>query len=330
MRGLMPRGMLGRRALLASGVMLADMTLAAARVGAQTTELRLGVLQFGTVQWVADVIRRHALDRRHGFTLTGRTLANTDAGRISLMAGANDVVLLDWPFVVAQRQAGNRLCFAPFSSATGGIMTPADSIIRGLGDLRGRRLGVAGGPADKSWLVVRAAAHAQPRIDLASEATCVYGAPPLLSAKLQQGELDAVLTYWNFAAKLEAAGFREVISVSDCLKALDIPPDLGMVGWVFAEDYKPINDFLAAVSEAEQMLADSPAEWDAVRPLMNADNDGVFRRLRDRFLHGRQIAEPDAQVRGAQRLLSVLHQAGAEANETLPPGVFWPVRHGSG
>src|ERR1700710_1984354 len=69
-------------------------------------EVRLGILQFGTIQWVAEIIRRHALDSKHGFTLNTVTLANTDAGRISLMAGASDVVASDWPFVAVQRTAG--------------------------------------------------------------------------------------------------------------------------------------------------------------------------------------------------------------------------------
>jgi len=92
---------------------------------APVPDLRLGILQFGTVQWVADVIRRHALDTKHGFALAPVTLANTDAGRISLMAGGSDVVVSDWPFVAVQRTAGTKLCFAPFSSSSGGVITAA-------------------------------------------------------------------------------------------------------------------------------------------------------------------------------------------------------------
>jgi NitT/TauT family transport system substrate-binding protein len=321
-----------RRALLAA---------AAAFIAVPTCAepaLRLGILQFGTVQWVADVIRRHELDTRHGFALNGNMLANTDAGRVSLLAGASDVILSDWPFVAVQRAAGTKLSFAPFSSSSGGIMTAHDSPIQGLADLRGRKLGVAGGPADKSWLLVQAAARLQ-GIDLATEARPVYGAPPLLGAKLQQGELDAVLTYWNFAAKLEAAGFREAVAVANCTKALGISPRIGMIGFVFHEDWaeanRPVIDgFLTAVDEAGRLLADSDAEWTAVRPLMDADDDGLFARLRGRFRAGMTVADADEQALGAARLLTVLHETGgAQATggiEALPPGVFWPVRHGAG
>jgi NitT/TauT family transport system substrate-binding protein len=68
------------------------------------------------------VIRRHRLDAAHGFTLATVPLASTDASRVAIMAGQADIVVLDWPFVAVQRGAGTKLCFAPFSSSSGGIM----------------------------------------------------------------------------------------------------------------------------------------------------------------------------------------------------------------
>ncbi len=323
---------LSRRTLLAAaGAFVAVPAMADPPV------LRLGILQFGTVQWIADVIRRHGLDTKHGFSLQGAMLANTDAGRVSLMAGASDVILSDWPFVAVQRASGTNLSFVPFSSASGGFMAAKESPIHALADLRGRKIGVAGGPADKSWLVVQAAARLQ-GIDLAKEASPVYGAPPLLGAKLQQGELDTVLTFWNFAAKLEAAGFREAISVSDCAAALGIPGNLSMVGFVFRQDWadanRPVIDgFLAAVDEAEHLLAGSLAEWTAVRPLMDASDEVLFVRLRDRFQSGMERANAEEQLRGATRLFALLRETGGSQAtggiDTLPPDVFWPVSHGA-
>ena len=314
----------------------AYMGLRKARAAESAPEVRLGILQFGTVQWVADVIRRHALDTKHGFALNTVTLANTDAGRVSLMAGASDVVASDWPFVAVQRAAGTKLCFAPFSSSSGGIMTGAQSAIRGLADLRGRKLGVAGGPVDKSWLIVQAAGRATQNIDLAAVADVVYGAPPLLGAKLRQGELDAVLTFWNFAADLEATGFRQAVSVAQCAEALGISPRISLVGFVFHEDWAKANQpaidgFLAAVNDAERLLGQSDEEWLAIRPLMNAGGDTLFARLRDRFRDGTSHEDMAGQQKAAETMFKVLHDTGGSRAtggiDTLPPGVFWPVRN---
>ncbi len=223
--------------------------------------MRLGVLQFGTVQWIAEVIRTHKLDATHGFALAATKLANTDAGRVALMAQADDVVVSDWMFAAAQRAAGTDLCFFPFSAALGGIMVRCGFVHRGFADLRGKRLGVAGGPVDKSWLLVRAAAHKTGGIDLASATQVVYGAPPLLSAKLRQGELDAVLTFWNFAAQLEASGCREIIAVEDCARDLGLPAHISLVGFVFRQEWADahraaIDGFLRAVADADAILSE--------------------------------------------------------------------------
>jgi NitT/TauT family transport system substrate-binding protein len=311
---------------------LSDMIVPAPRARAAAEALRLGVLQFGTVQWVAQVIRNHALDAAHGFALEEVVLANNDAGRVALMAGAAEIVVSDWIFVAAQRAAGTLLRFAPFSSASGGVMVQRDSPMRSLGDLAGRKLGIAGGPVDKSWLIVRAAGRAIDGLDLASAANVVYGAPPLLSAKLLQGELDAVLTYWNFAARLEAAGYRELISVVDCARALNVSDAPSLVGFVFHEDWanqhqSTINGFLAAVSEAQTLLAQSDAEWQRIRPLMEAQDDALFANLKRRFVAGIARPSTEAQERAASQLFEVLLRTGGSRAtagiEQLPKGIFW-------
>ena len=284
------------------------------------------------MQWIADVIRRNGLDTAHGMSLQTVLLANTDAGRVALMAGSADVIVSDWVFAAVQRAAGSPLCFAPFSNATGGIMARGDSPLRCLADLAGRTLGVAGGPIDKSWLLVQAAARAQ-GTELAERARVVYGAPPLLSAKLQQGELDAVLTFWNFAARLQAAGYREVVSVAACSESLGLPPALGLVGYVFRQDWAErnratIDGFLAAGAEADRRLATSNAEWDAIRPLMDAASDPVFEILKQRYRAGIPRATTAEEQQTAARVLDLLLRTGgpkATGGLTrLPDGLFWP------
>ena len=204
-----------RRAFSGAALALACAgTLGSARA---QSEVRLGVLQFGTVQWIADVIRRNGLEASHGIALRTLILANSDAGRIALMANSADVVVSDWLFAAAQRSVGTRLCFAPFSDATGGVMVDSGLDLGRTDGPKSAKIGVAGGSIDKSWLLVQAAGQAK-GIDLARATRVAFGAPPLLNAKLLQGELDAVLTYWNFAARLQAAGCRQVVSVADCAR----------------------------------------------------------------------------------------------------------------
>jgi NitT/TauT family transport system substrate-binding protein len=278
------------------------------------------------------VIRRHGLDRANGFSLDLMMLPGNDAGRVAVMARSADIVVSDWFFAASRRAAGTPLSFAPFSSALGGVLVRADSPIRRLHDLVGRRLGVAGGPEDKSWLLVQAAAH-KTGLDLARAAEIEFAAPPLLDAKLIQGELDSVLTFWTFVARLEASGFRQVIAVNECAHALGLGIPC-LVGFVFRSDWaelhRPVLDgFLAAVHQAESILTGSAAEWRAVRPLMQAPDEALFQNLRHRFIAGLTNPDPVEEQRNATRILEILlHADGPRATaglSSLPQGIFWPT-----
>jgi NitT/TauT family transport system substrate-binding protein len=295
-------------------------------------ELRLGVLAFGTVQWVASVIQHHGLDRAHGFVLITVPLGNNDSAKVALLGGAVDVIVSDWLFVGTERARGLSLVFSPFSSTTGAVVVGHNSPLRGLKDLTRCRLGVAGGPYDKSWMIVRAAAKRENGIDLAGAADLAYAAPPLLSANLTHGGLDAVLTYWNFVAALEVEGFRPLVTVSACAVELGLPAHPPLIGYVFKEAWAQknphlIDSFLAASAEAEDLLVRSDKAWDAVRPLMHAEDDRLFAHLRAGFRAGVVHTSPSIEAAAADRLFSILHATGGKEATAglsrLPSGVFW-------
>jgi NitT/TauT family transport system substrate-binding protein len=318
-----------RRSFLVAAGVFAPLAAGAA---ASLPEVRLGVLAFGTVQWVASVIRGHGLDRAHGFLLVTKRLANNDSAKVALLGGAVDIIVADWLFVGTERMRGLPLSFAPLSSASGAIVLGRNSAVRGLKDLAHRRLGVAGGPYDKSWMIVRAAAKRESGIDLAETADIVYAAPPLLSARLAQGGLDAVLTYWNYVAALEVAGFRPLVTVSACAETLGLPAHPPLGGYVFRKAWAEknlhlIGGFLAASAAAEDLLARSDQAWEAIRPLMHAEDDRLFARLKAGFRAGIVHTSPREEVAAANRLFAILHTLGGNAAtgglDRLPPGVFW-------
>ena len=209
------------------------------RSGSAAT-IRVAVQKTGTFAWELAVIRAHGLDRQANLAIEVDELASPEAGKIALRGGSADVIVSDWLWVSRQRGLGARLTFYPFSSALGAVMVPNQSPIRTLADLKGRTLAVAGGPIDKSWLLLRAAMK-QDGIDPKSASTIVYGAPPLLAAKTRSGEMDANLNYWNFCAALEANGFRRLIGIEDILPKLGARGRTAMIGYVFDEDWGNAN-----------------------------------------------------------------------------------------
>src|SRR5262245_4182525 len=194
--------------------------------------VRLAIQKTGTLAWEVDVARAHGLDRAAGITIASTELASPEAGKIALRSGTVDIIVTDWLWASRERSLGADLVFYPYSSTLGAVMVPMPSPIRGLADLRGRKLAVAGGPIDKSWLLLQGAMK-QDGIDLKTEAAIAYGAPVLLAEKTRQGEMDATLNYWNICAALEAKGFRRVAGVEDILPKLGAKGRSAMLGYVF-------------------------------------------------------------------------------------------------
>ncbi len=169
-------------------------------------------------------------------------------------------------------------------------------------------------------------------IDLSTDAEPAFGAPPLLSEKLQSGELDAALTFWNFCARLEAAGFVPVISGLDAAKAMGAKGAISAVGYTFSEKWAAANldavkGFVAASREAKEILRTSDQEWERIRPMMMAKDDAVFAKLRDRFREGIPSRPVADEIADAKVLFQVLADLGGEdlvgKAKTFADGTFW-------
>ena len=291
--------------------------------------LRIGVQKTGTFAWQLDVIRRHGLAA--GLDLKISEYASPDAGKLALNSGSVDVAVVDWLWVARSRALGAKLLFYPYSSAVGSIMVKDDSPLRKIDDLKGRVLAVAGGPLDKSWLIVQAAAMRQ-GIDLKREATLEFGAPPLIFQKLQQGEAEASLNFWNFCARLETQGYRRLLDVRDAEIALGLAQPVALIGYAFSEDFaashkRTIDRFIAAAQSADDIMRRSDAEWNALRPLMNAEDERTFKAFRDRTRDGmprRPVAAEEADARTLFRTLAAI--GGPELvgpGRELDPGLYY-------
>jgi NitT/TauT family transport system substrate-binding protein len=311
------------------------LVLGTASTWAAAETLRIGAQTTGTFAWQLDVIRRHGLAASAGLDLDVSQFASPEAGKLALNSGTVDLAVVDWLWVARARALGAKLLFYPYSSAAGAIMVKNDSPLRTIADLRGHVLAVAGGPLDKSWLIVQAAATRQ-GINLKRETTLQYGAPPLTTQKLLQGEADASLTFWNFCADLETQGYRSIFDVRAAETALGLTEPVALIGYAFSEQFAAdhagtIDRFIAAAQKADDILLRSDREWEALRPIMNAGDDRTFAAYRDRTREGmprRSIAAEEADARTLFKALASI--GGAELvgpSQELDPGLYYrPAR----
>jgi NitT/TauT family transport system substrate-binding protein len=294
--------------------------------------VRVGVLKFGTVNWELDAMKNAGFDHAAGIDVEIVAFASEDASNVALQAGGVDIIVSDWLWVSRLRADGADLTFVPYSSSVGAIMVPRASPLRALGDLKGRKLGVAGGPLDKSWLLIQGLAQRDHGFDLAADNEIVYGAAPLLAEKARQGELDAVLSFWHYCARLEADGFRRLVGAEDAAAALGATGPVSALGYVFSERWaqahpRAAQGFVEASHTTKALLASSDTEWERLAPLVRAEGAALL-TLRDRYREGipaRPAAEDEAD---AARLYAVLAKLGGERlvgrSPAMAAGTYWP------
>ena len=320
---------LSRRTLLAAGALAA----LPFHAYAASPKLRIGALKFGTLNWLIEAMKGEGIAAREGLDIEMVDFASGQATTVALQANDIDLIVSDWLWAMRRRTDGEDLKFAPFSNALGAVMVAADGPVKTLKDFRGRKLGVAGGALDKSWLLLRAYAKATLGRDLLEICEPVYGAPPLVSEQLALGRVEAVLTFWPFAARLDARGFKRLLDMNEVVTGLGINPTPPLVGFVWrerivAEKAGSLDAFFRATVATNKILAASDEAWVKLRPLMQANSVAEFMRLRDYYRAGIPGGFGAPELAACAKLYEVLASIGGPELVGPKPG-FDPALFGA-
>lgn len=303
-----------------------------AGVAGDLATVRVGSLKFGTVNWELDVIGHHKLDEAQGVKVEALVLGNKNASSIALQGGEVDVIVSDWIWVSRQRNEGKNYVFYPYSNAVGGILVHPDSGIESLTDLKGKKLGIAGGPVDKSWVMYQAWVKQEHGFELSKDVDAQFGAPPLLNKLMLRGDLDAVITFWKFGAKLKAAGMKPLISVPELLPAFGVDTSMPLLGWVFSEEWanknpETVDGFLKSSYAAKKLLQKSDDEWQRLKPKIKPKSDDELASLRETYRAGIPQSFSAKDIEGAKKIYALLAKTGGKKlvgrGQELADGTFW-------
>ena len=298
---------------------------------ANATPIRLGVLASGTLAWEVAAMKNEGLLEGAEFVLDTVSIANQQAGKVALQAGSVDMIVSDWIWTSAMRAQGNDYTFYPYSASAGGLMVPADSGIKTLADLKGKKIGIAGGELDKNWSLLKALGQKQ-QLDLNKTVEKVYGAPPLLNQQLTSQRIDALLTYWHFAARLEAQGYKQLMSGEDIIRDLGVTETVPSIGYVFKQSWadkhkSALQQFLKTARAAKDKLCDSDQAWEKIVNLTGTDDSATQRQLRKRYCQGRVASWGEAEQKAAEKIYQLLGQLSDNKitgkSKQLQAGTFW-------
>lgn len=296
--------------------------------------IKIGVQASGTLAWELSVLQIEAKSRHSAFRIESYPLANAEAGKIALQSGTVDMIVSDWIWVSRMRADGDDFTFYPYSTNSGALMVPEKSTIHKLADLKGKKLGIAGGELDKNWLLLQALAQ-QEHFGLNESVEKVFGAPPLINEQLRQGRVDAALNYWHFAAKLKNEGYRQLIDGKEIVGRLGIKENVPALGYVFRQGWAQaqlpaLTAFITASRQAKADICDSDKVWQQVVPLTQVDEKTTQDRLRQTYCEGevKQWGKPEQQA--AEKIYTILHNVSVNKltgkSGHIQAGTFWQFK----
>lgn len=311
---------------------LAAVVLASAASAQDLPVIRAATLETGTLNWELQTIIQNGLDEDNGFQLEAQGYADNPATRIALEGDEADIAVADWIWVARQRAAGKDYVAIPYSTAVGSLVVRDDSGVQTLEDLKGGKIGIAGGPLDKSWLILRAYAQDQYGFDLADESEQVYGAPPLIMKAAMDGETDGAINFWHFLAKMKAGGMREVMDVATAAETLGLDPNTPLLTYYmkgeWAEENPELVQALYAASRQAKDLLQEDSAWEGINDLVGAANETELAALKEGFRQGIPVEGP-VDNEAADRMLQVMAALGGEElvgeATSVPEGLFLEV-----
>jgi len=299
---------------------------------AEKTLIRLGVLAFGTVNWELRAMQQAKLMKTDQYQVQVLPMANPQASKIALLSGAVDMMVADWIWVSRQRGQGKDYSFYPYSNTTGALVLAKGSAIKSIQDLQAQKIAIAGGELDKNSLLLQALLQRQGQAQVFSQMEKIYGAPPLLTEQLKRGRVDALLTYWHYAARLQAQGYPVLLTGTDILRALGIKNKVASIGYVFsttwANQHKAaVNSFLDNTQVIKQRLCESEKTWQGIKSLVRAEKPAENKLLRQYYCSGRVVSWGKPEQQSAQRIYQYLkllsqYRLTGKSN-TIQSGTFW-------
>lgn len=250
--------------------------------------VRVSLASFGSQRFPLDVMEMKGLDKKYGIKLERVPFSGPPANYQQLTGDVSDIAPATWLELQQNLARGIRVIgIGPLLRYTNPMVVRADSSIKSVTDLKGKRIGVYF-TAGTDVLAVRAAIQQKYGFDYFKENTVQQADAPLLTTQLESGQLDAIFTFSNIASQLTGSGKGHVLFVAiDLLKdtfklTSDDPFGIYMTSEGVAKNHpERAKRFMAAYKEAARILITDDSVWPTLAKTQNISDAQGIAALRD-------------------------------------------------
>ena len=221
----------------------------------------------GSQLFPVQIMQTKGIAAKHGIEIDLQRVASPTASYTVMQTGDFHIGFGGWLSVAVLRAKGFKLSNVySMVSHTNDVIVKADSPLKGMSELKGKRIGLFGGAnAATTWLF-RVVSVKYFGFAPTKDAKVHFGAPPLLIGMLDRGELDGVLILDPFITQLlETGKYRSIGNPGNIWRdKTGQQPMLVSVTvnepWARANP-EVVKRFVAAYKEALGYLKNRPEVW---------------------------------------------------------------------
>jgi NitT/TauT family transport system substrate-binding protein len=291
-------------------------------------KVKVAVIE-GTQLFPMWVMQQKGIADRHQLQIEQTKAANVQALYTIVQTGEFQVAFGGWPTNALLRAQGHKIINVySVSRYTNEVMVPVDSPLKTLADVKGKRIGLFGGPTATTTWFFRLIGVKFLGFDPMKEAKIHFGAPPLLMGMLERGDLDAILSLDpHIVQMLETGRFRSIGNVGDLWRSRTGQDPL-LVAVTVSEPWARQNAavvkrFVAAFRESLEMLRTRPEVWPELAKAVGVKTEQGARLLRERsaFISRWDQAYIDEQHAYAAEVVKTFGDAAGFPKQ-VPEGTF--------
>jgi len=286
---------------------------------------KLGLIP-GAQEFVDFVMEQHGMLDRVG--LKAEKVKSLSPANLHLMVAERQVDIGFGGFTTmatARAEGKDVIVIYGVFSPVNMVFVPKNSPVHSLKDLKGRKLGVFGGPGSTTFTFLSVIGRKWNDIDLSKDSMLVSAPGPALIELLAKGDIDAALLGTTETIQMAAQDrFRVLMDLSEEYKAHTgghAPAHVTVVtNEAFAKDHGDVvRDYLKAYKEATQYVHAHPEVWDeyAATIMMNDPKERALLAAK----MGPNIVEnwDDGQIAIQNDYLKLVHEMpGDNALKTIP------------